>query len=235
MKIVCIYKSGGDYDWRYVAAMNTGLHEHCPDDFDFYCLTDKPDEVSEYANIVELKHDLPGWWSKIELFNPELFYDDIVIYMDLDVLILKDISNLVRAAKNSFYPVTLRSRDPYGEQKDWPSSSIMSWKGRNMNEVYNVFFQKGKDKVIEETKKNISRAGQRTDQGFIRTVINPDKFQDVLPEGYVIYKLDYNRYPAAFKKAHILNWTGKPRFHAMSGAYEHIRLIWESRYQIYNQ
>ena len=234
MKVVCVYKSGGDYDARYVENLAQAVHRYIHCNFDFVCLTDRPREVENVADVIELQHDLPGWWSKIELFNPKILYDDVILYFDLDVLLMKDLDDLVDVANASFYPLFLRSADLVGKSKDWPSTSIMSWKGQMMEEVYKKFFRIGPEKVVEELQDNTFRAGQRTDQGFVRTVINPpEKFQDLLPGGYILYKRNYLRYPSRIKRAHILNWTGKPRFHNMDRSkemYEFINL-WDNQEQ----
>ena len=231
MRIVCVYKSGGDYDIRYVVALKNGLLKYCPIDFEFYCLTDVPEEVEPYAKVITLQHDLPGWWSKIELFNPKLFSDqETVLYFDLDVLILKDITKLISACGiDRTFPIMLRSIDKVGIVNDWPSSSIMSWNGKKMHRIWYEFFRIGKDKVMEDAKKETSRAGQRTDQGFIRKIIPTNKFQGVLPDNYFVFKYEYFRNPELFDEATILNWTGRPRFHTLGAEYLEIRLCWRER------
>jgi len=42
---------------------------------------------------IPLKYDWPGWWAKMELFRPDL--PRPFIYVDLDSVILKDISHLL--------------------------------------------------------------------------------------------------------------------------------------------
>lgn len=46
------------------------------------------------VETIPLKHDWPGWWSKIELFRPGLF-DGRVLYLDLDMVIVKELSEIV--------------------------------------------------------------------------------------------------------------------------------------------
>ncbi|KKL89028.1 hypothetical protein LCGC14_1918760, partial [marine sediment metagenome] len=142
------------------------------------------------VTVIKLKHNWPGWWSKIELFRPDLSSDNTTIYFDLDVLILKDISEFSRICRRASMPLMLRSCDRVGEANDWPSSSIMSWMGKCMNRVYYEFI-KDSEEAIKRIRKGTSRAGQRTDQGFIRQVINPRKFQDLLPKDYIMFKMQY--------------------------------------------
>ena len=78
----------------------------------FVCLSD----VAVPCERILLEDDLPGWWSKIELFRPGLF-DGPVLYLDLDVLVLGDLSPLF--AKR--FTIT---RDWWGGGYQ---SSVMSW------------------------------------------------------------------------------------------------------------
>jgi len=229
MIFVCVYKSGGDYDPQYVKALRQGLEDFCPEPFKFWCFTDQPQAVIKYCDtVVRLLDDLPGWWSKLEIFRP-IYNREKIVYLDLDVLIMKDLSEFIKIIKNTEGPLMLRSRDPIGHKNDWPSSSIMSWSGTEMTKVYEEFSTMGYEKVLKLVKNNPSRAGQRTDQGFIRSIINPVKFQDFLPEDYILFKVDYWGDPTKFKKAVILNWTGKPRFHKMGSEYNHIFSIWKNK------
>lgn len=242
MRVVTVYKSGGDFDVHYVIAMHNALKMYMPCPYEFVVLTDKPQEVNQFATSILLTHDLPKWWSKIELFNPDHFYNndmDVTLYFDLDVLLLKNISALIRVCKSYTSPLMLLSSDKIGSKKDWPSSSIMSWKGSQMNAIYTKFFELGN--VIEQSKSKISRAGQQTDQGFIRTIIDPSKFQHFLPNKYIVFKYpDYMENPKLIDTATILNWTGKPRFRSMgklpdkylTKLYAKIYSIWKERTNI---
>jgi hypothetical protein len=232
MKVVCVYKSGGDYDVRYVRALKACLTKFSPEPFDFYCLTDISYETESFTRTVELRHNWPGWWSKLELFNPEHSFNKrkgTVLYFDLDVIILKDLSHLIELCRHLTWPMSLRSSDVVGEAKDWPSSSIMAWQGDMMKEVYYQALNKGIYQVQKEAIEKTSRAGQRTDQGFIRTIIDPNKLQDFLPENYIAFKHPHwMQNPKVIETATILNWTGKPRFSDMKKST--IKTIWKNNY-----
>lgn len=228
--IVCVYKSGGDFTSLYVKALRESLDKYFPVAFDFWCFTDLPEEVEDYVDsCILLKHNLPGWWSKIELFdNVYLDYRE-VFYFDLDVLILKPLHTFYVNVLEHEGPLMLRSTDRIGKSLNWPSSSIMSWTGNDLHAIYEAFMANGN--IILEAGNNRSRAGQRTDQGFIRTVLNPDKFQDILPENYIVFKNEYLRQPKLFEEAYILNWTGRPRYPDMENGLHQIKNIWEGTKQ----
>lgn len=228
MNIACVYKSGGDYGPEYVAAFSAGLTEYFAVNYKLFCLTDRPHEIERYAEPIELRHDLPGWWSKIELFNQRAFRDDRVLYLDLDVMIIDEINDFVELCVSSTMPLMLRSVDPLGKANDWPSTSIMCWDGNSLKKVYSAFFALGPQQVMEQTMNGpTGRAGQRTDQGFIRKVANPAKFQDYLPDKYIQFKTDYMNDGVIWPEAHIMNWTGHPRIHNMKNG--HLKHLWGER------
>ncbi len=238
MNIVSVYKSGGDYDIRYVVALANELVKYVKVPYKFYCLTDQPTEVAPYAIPIKLKHGWPGWWSKLEIFNKEQIFNrstDVVLYLDLDVLLLGSMASLINVCYQLNYPIMLRSSDKVGKANNWPSSSIMAWKGQMMTEVYVQVRIRGIEDVIIKTNQNVSRAGQRTDQGFIRTLINPNKFQDFLPKKYIAFKYpDYLKNEKVINRASILNWTGLPRFHQMGESHP-VRMLWEEQVHVINQ
>jgi hypothetical protein len=57
--------------------------------YEFVCLTNKP-FILKGVKTVPLEHDWPGWWSKMELYRPDMDWER-VLYLDLDVVILQDL------------------------------------------------------------------------------------------------------------------------------------------------
>ena len=80
--VSCVLKSGGVYNAEWVAKLQRGVSRHLSVPYRFVCLSD----VDVPCERIKLKHNWPGWWSKIELFS-----DDIDIsphlYLDLDTVI----------------------------------------------------------------------------------------------------------------------------------------------------
>jgi hypothetical protein len=58
--------------------------------FRFVCLTDQPEAMPAGVDTIKITplHGMPGWWSKIELFNPAHDLRGRIVYFDLDVLIV---------------------------------------------------------------------------------------------------------------------------------------------------
>lgn len=89
--IVCVLRSGGDYDPSWVLALYRGVREHLSQ-FDFFCLTDQHFNILGVETI-PLQHDFPGWWSKVEIYTPGLFAGPL-LYLDLDTLPIGSLEDL---------------------------------------------------------------------------------------------------------------------------------------------
>jgi len=92
LTVACVLKSGGQYDAEWVAILRAAVARHMSWQHRFVCLTDM-DVSGTDAEAVPLEENWPGWWSKIELFRPDLF-DGPMLYLDLDSVIVGDLSGL---------------------------------------------------------------------------------------------------------------------------------------------
>lgn len=91
-------------------------------DHDFICLTNE--EFIPGVKTINLIGDTPTWWSKIELFRPDLGIRGPVLYIDLDMIIVQNIDDLV----NQFFDqkfLMMSSRNHIDES----TSCLMYWDG----------------------------------------------------------------------------------------------------------
>jgi hypothetical protein len=213
MKVICVYKTGGDYSYEYVHRLHCVTEDNLTIPHDFLCLTDDPRVTGE--PIIRLKHDWPGWWSKIELFRPDL-PDDDYLYLDLDTLILKNIDRLAEAATKVDFAMLRAFRSHHGTER--PISGIMMGRFRNHARIYETFVT-NPDAWIRDTAVHGRGPGMKGDQGFIGKMMtwNVPKIQDLVPEGYVIHKFHWNELGKIPENAHVLEWSGKPRLHVVLG------------------
>lgn len=168
MEFACVLKSGGQYGVEHVAR----LRQHLPSGRELVCLTDMPKaDAIDGVRVVPLVNGWPGWWSKIELFRPDVFSGP-VLYLDLDVVVHADPTPLLRHDFTmcvDFIKPELRN------------SSVMSW-GVDMPHVYQTF--KGDPKGLQRRFKSWPSIG---DQAFIQSVTDPATF----PAGDVVsWRLD---------------------------------------------
>ena len=122
LKVLCVLKSGGDFDSRYVDKLEQGVWKHLNVPYDFICLTDMGDEVS--CKFVNLEDGLEGWWSKVELFK----VPGPVVYFDLDTAILGDITKLAEAVCTSETKKFFMLKPFNPANKRW-GSGVMAWAG----------------------------------------------------------------------------------------------------------
>ena len=82
LTVLCVLKSGGDYDAHYVRKLRDGVAKHLSLPHRFVCLSD----VEVPCERIALKHDWKGWWSKVEIFRPGVITGP-TLYLDLDSVI----------------------------------------------------------------------------------------------------------------------------------------------------
>jgi alpha-N-acetylglucosamine transferase len=85
------------YTAKYVHRLREMVARHTDRPFRTVCLTDQPDEMPEGVEAVVIPNPAParGWWAKLHLFHPAMPFDDRVLYLDLDVLVLGDLEPIL--------------------------------------------------------------------------------------------------------------------------------------------
>ena len=90
LQVILVLKSGGDFNPDHVTRLLTQIEKHLTVPHKVFCLTDYPGISSGAIEGIPLLDNLPGWWSKIEIFRT--FTN--ALYFDLDTTILGDINFL---------------------------------------------------------------------------------------------------------------------------------------------
>lgn len=89
--IVCL-KWGDKYSSHYVNVLYNMCKRHSKESFNFICLTDNPSNLSKEITIKPLpKTNLHGWWLKPYVFSKENNFVGDVLFLDLDLIVYKDI------------------------------------------------------------------------------------------------------------------------------------------------
>jgi hypothetical protein len=72
------------------------VRRHLPRSYRAVCLTDRPALVPAPVEPITITPLVgPGWWSKLQLFNPAHGWRGRVLYLDLDSLVVDDLSPVV--------------------------------------------------------------------------------------------------------------------------------------------
>lgn len=174
-RIVCVMKSGGDYLPEHVATLYRQCLQYVQGDFHFHCMTDVNLGIAG-VDEVGLEDNLPGWWSKLELFREF----DSAFYMDLDTVLVGDITHMVQP-RGGFWAL----RD-FGSQRGNPrlGSGVMQW-GKGFSRVYQAF--------MEAPALHMERHQRLGDQNFIERAVDPygvQWLQDLWPGQLRSYKWD---------------------------------------------
>lgn len=197
--VVCVLRSGGDFTADYVVRLKNMVERHLPMPHDFVCMTDMEDVPCE---TIKLKHNWPGWWSKLELFRPGLFPGK-VIYLDLDTVIVDDIERIAT------YPHEFSMLAAFRIPKR-RASGVMAWRG-DYSKLYDALV--ANPSVMYENGRPGSRL--KPDQAFIvhqyKTIYQkvPKAMQEIL--GIASYKnncVNTGKYPPGTS---IVCFHGQPR------------------------
>lgn len=135
--VVCV-EVGTKFPAHYVHRLQAMVQRALPLPHKFVCITDKPsryDGIGSGIWTVEPQRQLPGWYSKINLFDPETFeVGSRVIYFDLDVVIAGSLLDFV-ACPQPFIMIREFNAKPLAAH----NSSVMSWQPPYASEIYTKF------------------------------------------------------------------------------------------------
>lgn len=97
MKVCCVFvQANVPFTPDYVTRLQSMVRRNLRRPHDFYCLTDRPHLLPDINTIrIPDANGLPGWWSKIELFNRRHGLRGPALYLDLDVLVPRELDPVV--------------------------------------------------------------------------------------------------------------------------------------------
>lgn len=216
MLVTCVLKSGGIYTVEHVKRLQRSVARYLPKKHRFVCLSD----IDVPCERIALRGDLPGWWSKMELF----WRLQPVLYFDLDTLICGDLTDIAEQAAKPEFTVL---RDFYRETG--VGSGMMAW-GVDMKPLYHAFMSKHSE--------FIGVYGTRGDQAFIEDHADKGliaKWQDKLPGQVVSYKAHVRMAQniretgsgAIPNNARVICLHGRPKFEDMPAS-DVARQAWEA-------
>lgn len=174
MKIVSVLRTGLEYGEEQAHF----LHDQLPRDA--VCLTNLP-HIKGIETIQMLDTDHIGWWAKMELFNPQgPLGDQDLFYIDLDTLIVGDISKMMSAAKDSRNIVMLS--DFYHPQH--PASGVMFIPARVKQRIWKAWCINPYWFMVRHRPQ-----GRGGDQGFIAEFAGQiTRWDELCPGAVISYK-----------------------------------------------
>ena len=207
--VLCVLKSGGYFTPEYVIRLKNMVERHTTVIHQFICLTDFPGIHG--CSFRALTADLPGWWSKIELFRPDIAAVDRIVYFDLDTLILDNIDDLLEL-DGPFY--ALRPWNRKNLVNGQCGSGLMTWQAGAYEYLFTGFERSWMARPLG-------------DQAYISAVLREkgEEFtpiQDAIP-GIYSYKRECRR-GGLPDDARIICFHGRPRVHEVKDAW--VREAW---------
>ncbi|AFJ47910.1 hypothetical protein [Shimwellia blattae] len=175
MLIVSVLRCGKDFTPRHAQWLHRQLGDRRA-----LCLTD----AAEIPGVptAPLLYDWPGWWAKLELFNPDhpqIGHEDL-LYIDIDTVITGPLDDFT-ALKNI---TMLTDFACEGQENAPPASGIMFIPAREKHRAWQAF--KDNAAQIMAEKKAPPFHG---DQGFIGQIYpQADRWQTVMPGKIISYK-----------------------------------------------
>lgn len=167
---------------EYVYALQKQIERYYSHPHRFICLTDFEGMKCE---TIPLVHNLPGWWSKIELFRPDIFEkysNNIFIYFDLDTVIIDNITDFVNYPHIMSALSQIDSETVAGRKKEKKlASGIMAW-GGDYSQIYHKF--------MEDPSGNMERCKKEGDQILIQESIHDFKPIQGITSGIINYKFE---------------------------------------------
>ena len=193
INICCVYY-GSKYHRNYVQMLYNMVKRNVTIPFKFICFTDHIKMPKLISGDIEFKifprNDMEGWWNKLQLFNPETNLNGINFYLDLDVVILKNIDCFLTWGDDLSFGIT----NDFGQPNTTLNSSIMKWNNINCSEKiwHNYFNNKPHFRKLHG------------DQNVITELMRNDKILKPFPDEWTFSYKWYNRDKPRFSKS---DWT----------------------------
>ena len=139
--LVCL-KHGDKYNHTYVNKLYNMVKRHTTIPFNFACITENATNLNADIKIIPLPKSkvLSGWWYKPWVFSQELPLQGNILFLDLDIVIIKNIDELWQYNDNSFTIIRDFNRSTI---KDWSkfNSSIFKFTQGSYSFVWDNFIK----------------------------------------------------------------------------------------------
>jgi uncharacterized Rossmann fold enzyme len=209
--VLTVWKTGGVYGREYVERLHKAVTEHLNIPHRFVCLTDG--EV-DGVETIPLKYGWPGWWSKVEMFRPDLEDLGTILFLDLSCVIVGSLDTLAshegEIVTKDFY---------YGG----PSQSVFKFRPGKCRQLWDAFTANADHWMKEGDRRIPPHFG---DQILMTKVWDQpiEYWQDVYPGQVVSYKVHCR--DGIPPDARIVKFHGSPRIHECEEPW--VRFAWET-------
>lgn len=210
--VACVW-TGQKYGIEYVERLRDGVRRHLRMPHTFRCLTDH--EYADVPGVVMIpvtRIGLDGWWAKLALLAPVMRGIDPTIYLDLDTVIVGDLTPLARVAADPSVTFGICANFTRAVNPEWLcryGSCVMTFAPGWGLSVWEQF--------TAHRERWIGEAGRYGDQFILeRLVPAPDVtiLQHALPDNYLIGYRDLVKLPAGPPNGTaVINFGGSKKPH----------------------
>jgi len=194
--VVLVLRSGGAFSFRDVELVSSHLHKnwHGEGKLQIICLYDKIDHPFDLVNVKLIpmsNKQWPKWWTKMNLFAPDMEQYRPFLFMDLDTAVVGDLKGVLPPIGYEDKFITLGGFNDNLTQINMYLLSGMMWfptKNDKISQVWN--------KWIQNPNEAIQKNHRGGDQSFIQSVItNPDvRWQNIVPNQIANFKPTNGRF-----------------------------------------
>lgn len=197
LRVALVLRGGGEYLPHHAQVLAKQVEKRLC--VDVVCYADVP---VPGVDVIPMQFKWPGWWSKMELFDPRVRGD--LLYLDLDTIVLGDLGDIASVNRLTIL------RDFYRDGKRNPEglgSGLMYLPESDRADVW--------DKWIQSPEKFIShyRMMGKGDQAFLEdwSMERWARWQDLLPGqvlSWKVHRLAQEGIPASCR---VICFHGRPR------------------------
>ncbi len=138
INILCV-RFGNKYSQEYVVKLRNMVERHLTVPYTFNCLTDDPKPLQGVRSILRQNQGYPkGWWHKVHMFDPSLPLSGRILYLDLDVVIHRNIDKLATTWTKDFIGIRDFNRKFHPSYR-YLNSSIMAWNAGSHGYIFERF------------------------------------------------------------------------------------------------
>ncbi len=201
LTVMLVYKTGGVYELQDVCALKKQIKEHLTIEHHIVCLTDDYRGVHSLGiQPIQLTQSWPGWWAKMEMFNPYLNFPR-VLYFDLDTVIVDNIDTIGEFKGSACFLSDFNNPDCL-------ATGMMGWENGALNKLYEAFKKDWGHHLLKYKGVGVRKG----DQGFIQSIIKKDhyRWQDLFPNQIVSYKKHFLK-KGMDEKTKVICFHGRPK------------------------
>lgn len=224
INFACVFY-GLKYDIDYVRKLYNMVQRNTTVPHKFICFTDNTSikKILKSKNIEFrqfARHDFEGWFNKLQLFSPESKLEGDTLYMDLDVVIMKNIDELATIGE---------SKNFVGMNDFNPSSGLFNSSIMRFNNQYHSIIWK--EYLKRKTEFNHAHGDQDIISAIIKSHEDSIAFPDSWTQSYKWLNRNGDRYHISKQtyeqdpNAKICVFHGSPNPH--DSAQEWVQKLWK--------